>query len=207
MTRISRVWRACSICIAALSLVGGCSEGDGADQGPSPPPGVPGVMPGPSATAVRGIRQIMTKLAKGPNALTSVIGNELNQSPPPWETIQGHAKEYYQSASEMSKYDPPKGTKESWIKLTTAYADMAADLEQAAVAKNKENAKVAHDQLKNSCNACHQQHRGMGGPRGGPGMPPPGGPGGAGAPGVGPRGGPGGPPPGGPGGPPPGGPR
>jgi Cytochrome C' len=176
-------------------------------------------MPGPSATGVPGIRQIMTKLAKGPNALTSVIGNELNQSPPPWETIQGQAKEYYQSASDMGKYDPPKGTKESWTKLTTAYADMAADLERAAVAKNKESAKVAHDQLKNSCNACHQQHRGMGrpggigiGPRGGPGGPPPGG---AGAPGMGPRGGPGGPPPGGPGvpatggpgGPPPGGPR
>jgi hypothetical protein len=216
MTRISRVWRACSICIAALSLVGGCSEGDGADQGTSPPPVALGGVPGPIATAEPGIKQIMTKLAKGPNALTSVIGKELNQDPPPWETIQGHAKEYYESASEMSKYDPPKGTNESWIKLTTAYADMAAGLERAAVAKNKESAKLAHTQLQTSCNACHQQHRGMGRPPGGlgvgphggrPGGPPPGGPGGEAAPGVSPRGGPGGPPSAGPGGPSPGGPR
>jgi hypothetical protein len=163
----------------------------------------------------------MIKLAKGPNSLSAVIDKGLNQNPPPWETLQGQTKEYYQSATEMGKYDPRGGTKESWTKLTTAFADTAAELDRAAAAKNKEAAKVAHDQLKNSCNACHQQHRTMMGrpggpglgPRGGPGMPPPGGPGGAGAPGAGPRGGPGVPPPGGtggpsgPGGPPPTGPR
>ena len=187
------------------------------DQGSPPPPGAGRGMPGGDGRGSPGIKQIMIKLAKGPNSLTPVIGNELNQDPPPWETIQGQTKEYYQSASEMGKYDPPKGTKESWIKLTTAYADLAAELDRAAAAKNKETAKVAHDQLKNSCNDCHQQHRMMGrggpggppgfGPRGGPGGPPPGGPGGGGPPGFGPRGGPGGPPPGEPGGPPPGGPQ
>ncbi len=153
----------------------------------------------------------MTKLTKGPNSLTPLIGNELGQNPPPWETIQGQTKEYVQSASELGTYDPPKGAKESWIALTTAFADSAAELDRAAIAKNKETALVAHDQLKNSCNACHQEHRRMGrgggggppgfGPRGGPGGPPQGGPGGR------PPGGPGGPPPGGPGGPPPGGPQ
>jgi hypothetical protein len=149
----------------------------------------------------------MTKLTKGPNALTPVIGKELNQNPPPWETIQGHTKEYLQSASELGTYDPPGGAKESWIKLTTAFAESAAELDKAAIAKNKETALVAHDQLKTSCNACHQQHRGMGarmrggpqnfGPGRGPGGPPPGsGPGGpplGGGPGVPSPGGPGGP--------------
>jgi hypothetical protein len=155
-------------------------------------------MPAGGASLPPGIRQIMTKLAKGPNSLTPVIGKELNQSPPPWETIQGQTKEYSQSASELGKYDPPGGANESWIKLTTAFAESAAELDKAAIAKNKETAMVAHDQLQNSCNACHQQHRGMrairpGGPQGsgpgrGPGGPPP-------------AGGLGGPPPGGPGGP------
>ena len=207
MTRLLRGWCVSSVCLAALLLTGGCGEGDGAFQVAQLLPGAGGGMPAGGASLPPGIRQIMTKLAKGPNALTSVIGNELNQNPPPWETIQGQTKEYSQSASEMGKYDPPGGTMESWIKLTTAFAESAAELDKAAIAKNKETALVAHDQLKNSCNACHMQHRGMramrpAGPQGvgsgrGPGGPPPsGGPGGS-----PPAGGPGGPPPGGPGGP------
>ena len=126
-----------------------------------------------------GIRQIMGKLAKGPNSLTPLIGNELQQDPPPWDTIQGQAKEYAQSAAELGKYDPPKGAKESWAKLTAAFAESGAELERAAMAKDKEAARLSHDQLKNSCNACHQEHRrmGRGGGPGGPGGPP-GGPGG-----------------------------
>jgi hypothetical protein len=216
MTRLSRGWCESSVCLAALLLTGGCGEGDGAFQVAQLLPGAGGGMPAGGASLPPGIRQIMTKLAKGPTALTSVIGNELNQNPPPWETIQGQTKEYSQSASEMGKYDPPGGAMESWIKLTTAFAASAAELDKAAIAKNKESAIVAHDQLKNSCNACHMQHRGMramrpGGPQGsgpgrGPGGPPPaGGPGG---PPLGaepsapaPAGGPVGPPPGTPGGP------
>jgi hypothetical protein len=162
MTRLLRGWCVSSVCLAALLLTGGCGEGDGAFQVAQLLPGAGGGMPAGGASLPPGIRQIMTKLAKGPKALTSVIGNELNQNPPPWETIQGQTKEYSQSASEMGKYDPPGGTMESWIKLTTAFAESAAELDKAAIAKNKETALVAHDQLKNSCNACHQQHRGMG---------------------------------------------
>jgi hypothetical protein len=191
MTRLSRRWCVSSVCLAALLLVGGCGEGDGKDQEAQSPPGGAGGMPGGGGPggggpASPGIKQIMTKLAKGPNSLTPLIGSELGQNPPPWETIHGQTKEYSQSASELGKYDPPKGAKESWIKLTTAFADSAAELDRAATAKNKETAMVAHDQLKNSCNACHQEHRRMGGGgRGGP-------------PGFGPRVGPSGPPPGGP---------
>jgi hypothetical protein len=207
MTRLSRGLCVFPVCLAALLLVGGCGEGDGDDQEDQSPPGVAGGArgggaPGGGGPGSPGIRQIMAKLTKGPNSLTPVIGNELDQDPPPWETIQGQTKEYSQSASELGKYDPPKGAKDSWIKLTAAFAELASELDHAAVAKNKETAKVAHDQLKNSCNACHQEHRRMGrgggggpmgfGPRGGRGGPPPGGPGGQ------PPGGPGGPPPGGP---------
>jgi hypothetical protein len=129
----------------------------------------------------------MTKLAKGPNSLTELLGKELNEGQPPWETIQGQSKEYALSAGDLGKYDPPKGSKESWTKLTDAFAESASELDRAAQAKDKDAAKVAHEQLKISCNACHREHRrmgrGMGGPRGfgpppgGPGGPPPGGPG------------------------------
>ncbi len=199
MTRLWRSWTVLPVGLIVLLAAGGCSESDNEIQANQPPPGAGGGGP-------PGIRQIMNKLGRGPNALTPVIGNELQQEPPPWDTIQGQAKEYAQSAAELGKFDPPKGAKESWVKLTAAFADSGAELEKAAMAKDKEAARLSHDQLKNSCNACHQEHRRMGrggGGPGGPGGPPPGGPGGRG--GFG--GPPGGPPPGGPGGPPPGAPQ
>jgi hypothetical protein len=147
----------------------------------------------------------MNKLGR-PGALTDVIGKELQQAPTPWEAIQEQAKDYSHSAGELGKFNPPRGDKESWTKLTAMFAETAAELEKAATAKDKDAASTAHDQLKNSCNECHKDHRRMGrggpggfGPPGGPGGPPPGGPGGAGGP---PGGGRGAAPPGGPGGPP-----
>ena len=101
MTKLSRGWYAPAICFACVLLAGGCGEGDGEDHSASAPPGPPGGMPGGGGARSPGIKQIMIKLAKGPNSLTPVIGNELGQDPPPWETIQAQTKEYSESASEM----------------------------------------------------------------------------------------------------------
>ena len=161
--------------------------------------GAPG-GPGQAARSNPKIKEIMTKVGKGPQALQGSLGEVLKQAEPAWDTIQPKTKEYAQLASEMGKLEPVRGDKDSWAKLTLAFADSAAELDHAAQAKDKGQTKEALDSLGGSCMACHRQHRamgpGMGGPPGGRGMgPPPGGPGG-------PRGGPGGPPPGGPGGPP-----
>ena len=51
----------------------------------------------------------MTKLAKGPNSLTPLIGNELGQNPPPWETIQGQTKEYAQVRVGAGQVRPAQG--------------------------------------------------------------------------------------------------
>jgi hypothetical protein len=200
--------------MAALMTFGGCAEekADGlASQAPQTTVGTPTVSNGPSpvAPAPGGpgpalggpggpgggksspeIKQIMVRLTKGPNSLTPVIGNELKSATPPWDSIQGQTKEYAQLAADMGKYDPPKGDKDSWAKLSAAYAGLATDLDRAAQARDKDAALAAHGQITNSCNSCHRQHRvmgpGMGGPpggfRGGPGRggpgPGPGGPGG-----------------------------
>lgn len=151
--------------------------GQGSNNGGGPPPGMPGGPGGPRGP----IGEIMIKLTKPPQSLTSVIGKELNETPPPWDKIQPQTKEYVQLASSMSKYDPPKGGKESWLKQTGSFSKLATELEQAADAKDVQAAKAAHIVLAKSCNSCHQAHRG--GP-GGRGMPPGGfrGPGGAGGP-------------------------
>jgi XXXCH domain-containing protein len=108
------------------------------------------------------IKEIMAKLTMGPRSLTPLIGEELKTDPPPWETIQSQAKEFVSLSSSMSKYDPPKGSKESWLKVTSEYAESAAALEKAVQAKDREAALAAQDSLANSCIACHQEHRRMG---------------------------------------------
>ena len=99
------------------------------------------------------IVMIMTKAHKGgPNSLRNKVlagkasKDELNM-----------LVELYE---ELGKNTPPKGDKESWKKLSLAFADSAADLDKAAQAKDKETAVAALDGLQNSCMGCHRQHRG-----------------------------------------------
>jgi hypothetical protein len=162
--------------------MGGWPGGPGMAGGPpaggwpdGPPPGV-----GPGGR--RPIKDLMMKLA-GRNSLTPKIGQELKQDSPPWDAIQAQTKEFAELASNLGKHDPPRGSKESWTKLTSSYSESALALDQAAQAKDKAAALAAHGTLAGSCMACHREHR-MGGPgRGGPGGggppgpfgPPPGG--------------------------------
>ena len=129
----------------------------------------------------------MVKLTKGPGSLTPVIGKELEADPPAWDTIIPQTKEYARLAAAMGKNDPPKGAKESWTKLSAAFADSAAALDKAVQAKNRDEAVEVHGQITGSCMECHTAHRqmrrgpGRGGPPGGfpkgapPPQPPPGG--------------------------------
>jgi cytochrome c556 len=161
------------ILAALLTGLVGC----GGEPETSPAPGGPGPMAGPGGPPGNpAIKQIMTKLAKGPNSLTEKIGKALNETPPPWETIQTQSKDYVHESGELAKHEPKKGSKESWEKLTAAWIESAGDLDKAAQAKDQAAAKVAHDTLKNSCKECHQAHRTMGPPGGPGGGPRPGGP-------------------------------
>jgi hypothetical protein len=120
------------------------------------------------------VKDIMIKIGKGPNALTPAIGQALQSPSPAWDTLQGQATDYAQQAAALGRNAPPRGSKESWTELTTAFIDAANDLEKAVRAKNRDDARVAHDQLAGSCMSCHRAHRG--GPGGGGGGPPGGGP-------------------------------
>lgn len=117
---------------------------------------------GPDGEGNQAVKRIMVKLAKGPDSLTARIGKELNETPPPWETIQAQSKDYVLESGELAKQEPKKGSKESWAKLTSALIESADSLEAAARAKDQPAAKVAHDALKNSCKECHRAHRTMG---------------------------------------------
>lgn len=118
------------------------------------------------------IREAMMKLFKGRPSLKDSIGQELNGDSPSWDTIQPQTKEFAELAASLSKYDPPKGSKDSWEKLTASFSKEAAALDHAAAAKNKDEALGVYSRLSDNqtCKACHQAHKG--GPGGGMGMPP-----------------------------------
>lgn len=173
---------------ACAVLFSGC-----ADENPNEPVSGGGAAPGPGAGPGGNpkLKAIMTKVGKGPQSLQNSLKEAMKEEKPGWDAIGPKAKEYAQLASDTGSFDPPRGDKSSWAKLTKAFAESASDLDKAAQAKDKEKTLTALDSLGNSCQSCHREHRKMRGPGGGrPGGPPP-------------PGGPGGPPPGGgPGGPP-----
>jgi hypothetical protein len=95
------------------------------------------------------------------------LGKELESAQPPWDEIQKQATEYSKLTAELVKCEPGMGTKESWQKLTTAFATNAATFDSAAQAKDREAAKTAHGLLSDSCMQCHREHRRMKGGKAG----------------------------------------
>jgi len=117
----------------------------------------------------------MNRLGNQRGGLARSIGQALNNNPPPWESLQPQTQELAKLAASLSGNTPSKGSPESWSKLTSAFASSASELDKAVQAKDKNAALAANQQVQNSCNTCHQQHRSMRGPGGGMGMPPGGG--------------------------------
>jgi hypothetical protein len=136
-------------------------------------PGMGGGRGGPKSP----IGKVMDKVANGRQSLNMKIGQELNSGSPPWEEIQPQAKEYAELTATLGKYDPPRGDKDSWVKLTSAFAQSAEELNKAAAKKDKDAALAVHKTLSESCKTCHDAHRrGPGGGRGRGGFGPKGGP-------------------------------
>jgi hypothetical protein len=110
-----------------------------------------------------------------PGGLTKAIVEGLKPEQPDWSALEKQAAEYVQLTSELAKYDPPRGSKEDWTNVTSAFHESAAELDEAVRAKKRDDAVTASGSLSNSCMECHRQHRRMpGGPggRGGFGPPP-----------------------------------
>jgi hypothetical protein len=155
--------------LAVLLVAIGCGkDASGSPAAPSGGPPQGGGPPGGGRDSA--IKQIMKKLDKGPNSLNT-IDKGLKADQPAWETIQPQTADYAKLAADIGKSDPPKGDKDSWSKLTAAYAESAAALDRAAQSKDLVAAKAAHRKLATSCMECHQKHRG-GPPGGGGGGPP-----------------------------------
>jgi cytochrome c556 len=106
------------------------------------------------------IKEIMTKLNKDASSLTPAVGKALRAAEPDWSEIQQQTQQFAELAEALGKNGPPKGSKESWEKLTAGYLETAKALNKAAQDKDKRAALSAHAKLRTSCLACHRAHRG-----------------------------------------------
>jgi hypothetical protein len=106
------------------------------------------------------IKEVMGKLTKGPNSLTTTINKELQVEEPTWDDIKKHSKEFCTFAEALGKNRPPKGDEKSWTKLTDAYNESAKALSEAADKMDKKAAMAAIKKLQSSCMNCHKSHRG-----------------------------------------------
>ena len=106
------------------------------------------------------IKEIMTKAHKGGDALLGTLGKDLKADSPDWDKVQKETKELVELGTSLGKNDPPKGDKESWMKLTAAYLDTAKDLDAAAGKKDKDTAAADQKKLTGSCMNCHKAHKG-----------------------------------------------
>jgi hypothetical protein len=107
------------------------------------------------------IKEIMTKLNKGPNSMTPSLGKDLRDNPVDWDHIQKEAKIYASLVATVQKSRPPKGDAASWDKLVKAYAEKAKAFEDAAEKKDQKGAQAAVARLANvkDCKTCHDAHR------------------------------------------------
>jgi cytochrome c556 len=106
------------------------------------------------------IKDVMGKLTKGQNSLTTTIAKGLNADEPTWDDIKKQSKEFCTFSEALGKNKPPKGDDKSWTKLTDAYNESAKALAEAADKMDKKAAMAAIKKLQGSCMNCHRAHKG-----------------------------------------------
>jgi cytochrome c556 len=98
------------------------------------------------------------KIMAAQKAALGTIGKEL-KGKTDWETVHKVAKDWVPLAEDLGKNDAPKGEKASWEKLTKAYAENVAKLEEAAGKKDAKAVGAATKAIQGSCGACHKAHK------------------------------------------------
>jgi cytochrome c556 len=105
------------------------------------------------------VKEIMRQANK-PTGIYFNLGQDLKDDNPAWPDIQKEAADLAKLANSLRKAAPPRGDKDSWDKLTKAYADNAKALVQASAKMDQAAARAAHAKMGgNACMACHKAHR------------------------------------------------
>lgn len=104
------------------------------------------------------IKEIMKLAHTDKAALIKTIAADL-KGEVKWDEVAKKTKELVGLSDELSTSKPPKGSDESWKKVSGDYNDGAKKLNEAAEKKELEAAKTALGTLQTSCRGCHTQHK------------------------------------------------
>ncbi len=103
------------------------------------------------------IGDIMKKAHKGATAFKTVITKNLKDKD--FDAAGNTMKAWSTIAKHLGEFEPPKGSKESWKKMTTKYADNVKALAKAVDDKNLSAANKALKAINGSCGSCHKAHK------------------------------------------------
>jgi cytochrome c556 len=128
------------VAIVGLGLIGvsACSSGSGGSQGSSR------------------IAVLMNELD---GTIDKDVGAVLKAQPVDWGRLAPLAQRFADITAEVSRNPPPKGSVESWGKLSSAFAANGRRLHDAAQMHDRNDAYEAWNDLHRSCVKCHQAHR------------------------------------------------
>jgi hypothetical protein len=101
---------------------------------------------------------VMSKV-NGKKGLVAKVGTAAKGDK--WDDAQKLAKEIKDLGAALGKNDPPRGSKESWAKLTKKYEEQTAAIADAADKKDAAAVTKATDAFtaKENCAACHGAHK------------------------------------------------
>ena len=105
------------------------------------------------------VKEIMSQANK-PTGTYFNLGRDLQDCAPSWADIRPETMELAKLAAALREATPPRGDKDSWDKLTKAYADSATKLDQAAAKMDLDAARAAYAKMgEPACMTCHKAHK------------------------------------------------
>jgi hypothetical protein len=105
------------------------------------------------------VKEIMGQANK-PTGIYFNLGRDLKDCAPSWADIRPETADLAKLAAALRQATPPRGDKDSWDKLTKAYADNAAKLDKAAMNMDLDAARAAYAKMgEPACMTCHKAHK------------------------------------------------
>jgi cytochrome c556 len=103
------------------------------------------------------IADVMKKAHKGATAFKAVTKKEIDAKE--FDKAKDTMTAWVAISSQLSEFEPPKGTKESWKTQTEKYAKDVKALAKAVGDKDAEAAEKAWSVVDKGCGACHSKHK------------------------------------------------
>lgn len=113
----------------------------------------------PKKPLVPTIKEIMREAHKCSTAYIRYIRIEMDKDEPDWKIVQDKSRELVRAGKLLALNTPPKGSAESWERITTLYTSRATVLSEAAEVRDLEEGRVVARRMQAMCSACHRAHK------------------------------------------------